>query len=47
MPVELRDMKVNFLSLVSKGANGKRIIWKAVGNKPEGADAFETPLRTH
>ncbi len=55
MPVELRDMKVDFLSLVSKGANGKRIIWKAGqspapdgktgGNKPEGADAFETPLR--
>lgn len=45
MPVELRDMKVDFLSLVSKGANGKRIIWKAVGDKPEGADAFETPLR--
>ena len=56
MPVELRDMKVDFLSLVSKGANGKRIIWKAgqspapdgktAGDKkPEGADAFETPLR--
>lgn len=55
MPTELRDMKVDFLSLVSKGANGKRIIWKAGqspapdgktgGDKPEGADAFETPLR--
>lgn len=55
MPTELRDMKVDFLSLVSKGANGKRIIWKAGqspapdgktgGDKPEGSDAFETPLR--
>ena len=33
MPTELRDMKVDFLSLVSKGANGKRIIWKA-GQSP-------------
>ena len=45
MPVELRDMKVDFISLVSKGANGKRIIWKAGDERPEGADAFETPLR--
>ena len=45
MPVELRDMKVDFISLVSKGANGKRIIWKAGDKRPEGADAFETPLR--
>lgn len=45
MPVELRDMKVDFISLVSKGANGKRIIWKAGNERPEGADAFETPLR--
>ena len=43
--MELRDMKVDFLSLVSKGANGKRIIWKAGDKRPEGADAFETPLR--
>ena len=30
---------------MSKGANGKRIIWKAGDERPEGADAFETPLR--
>jgi hypothetical protein len=38
-------MKVDFLSLVSKGANGKRIVWKWGGKKPEGLEVFETPLK--
>ena len=45
MPTELKGMKVDFLSLVSKGANGKKIIWKSGGEKPEGAEIFETALR--
>ncbi len=46
MPVELKDIKVDFLSLVSRGANGKRIFWKSGTSRPEGADAVETPLRS-
>lgn len=45
MPTELKGMKVDFLSLVSKGANGKKIIWKSGNSKPEGSEAFETPLK--
>lgn len=45
MPTELKAMKVDFLSLVSKGANGKKIVWKSDGAKPEGAEVFETPLK--
>lgn len=47
MPTELRDMKVDFISLVSKGANGKKVIWK--GASPEssttGKENFETALK--
>lgn len=45
MATELRDMKVDFLSLVSKGANGKKVIWKSGDDRPEGAELFETPLK--
>lgn len=36
MPTELKDMKITFLSLVPKGANKKRIIWKSAGDDKDG-----------
>jgi hypothetical protein len=45
MPTELKDMQVDFISLVSKGANGKHVIWKSGEGKPEGAEIFETSLK--
>ena len=41
MPTELKDIKVDFLSLVAKGANGKKIIYKSDGNRPQGAENIE------
>lgn len=41
MATELTKIKVDFLSLVPKGANGKRIIYKAADGKEEGAEAIE------
>jgi hypothetical protein len=50
MPTELKAMKVDFISLVSKGANGKKIVWKSGGKTPNGAkpeepETFETSLK--
>ncbi len=36
MPTELKDMKITFLSLVPKGANKKKIIWKSASNDKDG-----------
>lgn len=36
MPTELKDMKITFLSLVPKGANKKKIIWKSTGDDKTG-----------
>lgn len=44
MPTELKNIRVDFLSLVAKGANKKKIIYKADGTnggKPEGAEEIE------
>lgn len=41
MPTELKNIKVDFLSLVAKGANGKKIIYKADGDRPQGAENIE------
>lgn len=38
MPTELKNIKVDFLSLVAKGANGKKIIYKSGANRPAGAE---------
>lgn len=43
MPTELKDIRVTFLSLVPRGANKKRIIWKSAGRK-EG-EPLEAELR--
>jgi hypothetical protein len=45
MPTELKDIQVDFISLVSSGANGKRVIWKKASDHAAGDIAFETSLR--
>lgn len=46
MPTELKDIQVTFLSLVHKGANKKRIIWKsAEAGKGEELEAELTKLK--
>ena len=42
LPTELKNIKVDFLSLVAKGANGKRIIYKSDGEgHQDGAESVE------
>ncbi len=43
MSTELRDLRVEFLSLVGSGANGKKVIWKGRGGTGE---PVEVPLRS-
>lgn len=46
MPTELRDIRVTFLSLVPKGANKKKVIWKsAEGEEGEPLEAGLKSLR--
>jgi hypothetical protein len=45
MPTELKEMRVNFISLVSKGANGKKVIWKSGIEGDGNLEGFETPLK--
>ncbi|MDR2522550.1 MAG: XkdF-like putative serine protease domain-containing protein [Synergistaceae bacterium] len=45
MPTELKEMRVDFISLVSKGANGKKVIWKSGIEGGGNLEAFETPLK--
>ncbi len=45
MPVELKNMTVDFLSLVQKGANGKTILWKADTTQVPGGERFERALQ--
>lgn len=44
MPTELKDIRVTFLSLVPKGANKKRIIWKSAETE-EGEPLVEAELK--
>lgn len=41
----LKDLNVSFLSLVHKGANGKKIIWKSDAAAAEGAEEHTVALR--
>jgi hypothetical protein len=45
MPTELKAMNVDFFSLVSKGANGKKIVWKSDGRRQDDSEVFETSLK--
>lgn len=42
---QLKDMQVSFLSIVRKGANGKKIIWKSDAQAAEGAEELSVALR--
>lgn len=42
---QLKDMQVSFLSIVRKGANGKKIIWKSDAQAAEGAEELSVTLR--
>ena len=44
MPTELRDIRVTFLSLVPKGANKKKVIWKSAGS--EEGEPLEAGLKS-
>ncbi len=41
MATELKNIKVDFLSLVAKGANGKKIIYKLGTSKQDGSEEIE------
>lgn len=45
MPTELRRINVDFLSLVAKGANGKKIIYKSDGTRQQGSEDIELVVR--
>ncbi|MEG1913343.1 MAG: XkdF-like putative serine protease domain-containing protein [Cloacibacillus sp.] len=44
MPTELKDMQITFLSLVPKGANKKKIIWKSAADDKVG-EAVEREVK--
>lgn len=42
---QLKNISVSFLSIVGKGANGKRVIWKSDAQAAEGAEELSVALR--
>ena len=44
MPNLLKNMRINFISLVPQGANGEQVIWKATGDAPAGHVALARTL---
>lgn len=44
MATELKDMKITFLSLVPRGANKKKIIWKSAADDKDG-EAVEREVK--
>lgn len=46
MATELKDIQVTFLSLVPRGANGKRIIWKSAENGNGTGEMLEIELKS-
>lgn len=41
----IKDISVSFLSVVGKGANGKKVIWKSGAQATEGAEELSVALR--
>lgn len=42
---QLKDIRVSFLSIVGKGANGKKVIWKSDSQAAEGSEELSVALR--